>query len=403
VTESGSEAGDTADGTLPLHEDFSLRDPASALCESVANRAHHYDEQTKSVYVLRAEEVADMLVDPRLTSKRPKDRRLESVPPEYRPTQEQLKRFTSAWPIFLDGDLHRLVRAELVLGLQHASESDARMRLSQRVSALMECRRGREFDWVAEFAKPLSVAGIADLLHMTEQAAAPLVGHAAVVLDEMTTPLMLHDRAVAALAAVHELENWLAQSKDRSPSPLLVGLGRIWSAQEAGPLVATAALTQVITGALDPVVSLLAVLAERLTPELLEETGQTVLREELIRLASPFRFLPRYAVCPLQIGTHRIRAGERVVLGLATANLDPVKWDAPEEVAARGRVAHYAFGHGDHYCAGAAYCRTLARTVIEYMSKVGVTFQVSDCVREPELSLLRYRSLTGRLVEYRTC
>lgn len=389
-------------GSLPLHADFSRRDPGRALAQAVQSSEYHYDEQTRALYVLRAAEVADLLVDPRLTSKRPKDRRLETVPLEYRDVQVRLKQFTSLWPIFLDGDLHSLVRKELLVGLQGAGDAYASARMSRRIAELLGPRQDETFDWIADFARPLSEAGIADLLRLSEHETAPLVAHARAIIDEMATPLMLHDRAVLAWAAVEHLREWLEQNTDRPDSPLIAGLAKIWNAPEAGPLAATAALTQVITGGLDPVVSLLGILAERLRPEPLETTDPAVLREEILRVASPFRFLPRYATCPMRIGDHEVRTDERVVLGLATANLDPAKWTAPHELVPRGKEAHYAFGNGDHYCTGAGYCRALVRAVIAYLSDAGVCFEVADLAREPELSTLRYRSMTGRLVRYRS-
>ncbi|WP_017555817.1 cytochrome P450 family protein [Nocardiopsis baichengensis] len=59
----------------------------------------------------------------------------------------------------------------------------------------------------------------------------------------------------------------------------------------------------------------------------------------------------------------RIPRGDAVVCALAAANRDPSAFDAPERLdlaraPAGRRESHVAFGHGPHYCLGAALART---------------------------------------------
>jgi cytochrome P450 len=60
-----------------------------------------------------------------------------------------------------------------------------------------------------------------------------------------------------------------------------------------------------------------------------------------------------------------IRAGETVMVYLASANRDPARWDDPAEFELqRERERHVAFGHGVHTCIGAPLARMEARAAM---------------------------------------
>jgi cytochrome P450 len=61
-----------------------------------------------------------------------------------------------------------------------------------------------------------------------------------------------------------------------------------------------------------------------------------------------------------------IKAGERVMVYLASANRDPAKWDDPANFELkRERERHIAFGHGVHTCIGAPLARMEARAAMQ--------------------------------------
>lgn len=69
--------------------------------------------------------------------------------------------------------------------------------------------------------------------------------------------------------------------------------------------------------------------------------------EEVLRTASPVRTAVRRSGSPLDLAGERIPAGATVLVSLQEANRDPAGDDQP----------HLAFGHGIHYCLGAALAR----------------------------------------------
>lgn len=86
------------------------------------------------------------------------------------------------------------------------------------------------------------------------------------------------------------------------------------------------------------------------------------------------------------------------MLCLGTANLDPGRYPAPLEFRQRtGVPPSSSFGAGPHYCVGGRLARAIIEVLLNCLAKLGVYFIADQVEREPELPMLRYRRMTGRL------
>jgi cytochrome P450 len=66
----------------------------------------------------------------------------------------------------------------------------------------------------------------------------------------------------------------------------------------------------------------------------------------------------RYATEDVDLGGTVVRKGEAVMPVLAGANYDPRAYDRPDRLdLTRDSAGHVSFGHGPHYCLGAALAR----------------------------------------------
>jgi hypothetical protein len=66
----------------------------------------------------------------------------------------------------------------------------------------------------------------------------------------------------------------------------------------------------------------------------------------------------RYAIEPVEIAGTTIPAGAQVIISLAAANRDGQRYAEPDTLDIdRPYVRHLAFGHGIHFCLGAALAR----------------------------------------------
>ncbi|HEV2310463.1 MAG TPA: cytochrome P450, partial [Acidimicrobiia bacterium] len=81
--------------------------------------------------------------------------------------------------------------------------------------------------------------------------------------------------------------------------------------------------------------------------------------EESLRHDSPIQVLARAALADTEIADVGLRRGDRVVFGLASANRDEARFEAPTEFRVdRPRPReHLAFGTGPHVCPGASLAR----------------------------------------------
>jgi cytochrome P450 len=88
--------------------------------------------------------------------------------------------------------------------------------------------------------------------------------------------------------------------------------------------------------------------------------------EELLRYDSPVQRNRRRAMADLELEGNHIREGDRVLAFLGAANRDPEVFPDPDRLDVSRRPGrHLAFGHGIHYCVGAALSRLEAPIALE--------------------------------------
>jgi cytochrome P450 len=89
--------------------------------------------------------------------------------------------------------------------------------------------------------------------------------------------------------------------------------------------------------------------------------------EELLRYLTVIHTgVPRVATADVEIGGHRIRAGDGVLCYLPTANRDDERFEAPDRLDVRRKDrGHLAFGFGIHQCVGQALARIELQVALE--------------------------------------
>lgn len=99
---------------------------------------------------------------------------------------------------------------------------------------------------------------------------------------------------------------------------------------------------------------------------------------ELLRYCGPMAIgVTRYTKETVVLAGMTVPAGERVVLGLGSANRDPARFPDPDRLdLTREPAGHFSFGRGPHYCLGASLAQLEAELVITTL-----------CRRLPQLRL----------------
>jgi cytochrome P450 len=100
--------------------------------------------------------------------------------------------------------------------------------------------------------------------------------------------------------------------------------------------------------------------------------------EELLRCSGLPRILFRTAIHDVELNGVYIRQGERVVLRVLAANLDPEHFPEPDRVdVSRRRIRHLALGAGPHSCVGAGLIRmaavSISRPLVERFAAAELT------------------------------
>ena len=113
--------------------------------------------------------------------------------------------------------------------------------------------------------------------------------------------------------------------------------------------------------------------------------------EELLRYDSPVQKMARIALMDIDVNGQQIKQGQLVCFSFAAGNRDPEQFAAPARLdIARKPNRHLAFGHGLHYCVGAALARLEGQIAINSILK-----QLPELRLESE-NLEWHRNLTLR-------
>jgi cytochrome P450 len=122
----------------------------------------------------------------------------------------------------------------------------------------------------------------------------------------------------------------------------------------------------------------------RAQPDLMESAV-----EELLRWDSPVQFTARMPTTDVEFRGHRFRQGEALVAILGSANRDPEAFADPERLdLGRQDNRHLSFGHGIHFCLGAQLARIEAQIAFRELLRRLPDLHVPPGVK------LRWRRLT---------
>jgi cytochrome P450 len=222
-------------------------------------------------------------------------------------------------------------------------------------------------DLVAAFAFPLPFTVICQLLGVPESDQASLGRELTTLLSPVSTPAE-YPRAKAASDAVVAMLGALVDTKQHAPGDdLVTGLLAAREGEERltqQELLST--IFQLIVAGHDTTTSLIgnSVVSLLRNPEQLallcaDPDRITAAVEEFLRYDAPVPHSTfRYATESVEIAGVTIPAGAQVIISLAAANRDGERYADPDTLdIERPFVRHLAFGHGIHFCLGAALAR----------------------------------------------
>ncbi|GAA1214754.1 cytochrome P450 [Kitasatospora nipponensis] len=224
---------------------------------------------------------------------------------------------------------------------------------------------GQRVDVLAELAMPLSMTVISDLLGIPDVDRLDFSAWT----DTLLSPVPgAPARSRAAMREMHAFLVALITTKRAAPSDDL--LGDLITAHDAGARLSEAELVAMAflllfggyhNSAALVATTVMALLTHPAHRRALDAGRLTMgeVTEEVLRWNPPTMLaVRRFAVRDTRIAGSPVRAGERVWLSWAAGNRDPRAFEDPDAFnPSRATTGHLAFGHGAHYCVGAALAR----------------------------------------------
>ena len=235
---------------------------------------------------------------------------------------------------------------------------------------LAACRANGDFDLIADYAQPYSVAIICALLGVPTIDTARLLrwSHAIVKMYELVTPDAQKEAATSAAREFMDYTRALIEARRAEPDGLLVS--RLAQVEDGG-----ARLTD------DEIVCTVIVLlnaGHEATVNTMGNGTRALMRhpaqwarlvtgdvapvtavEEMIRWDSPLQIFERWVLDDgVVIAGQPIGVGEEIAMLFGAANRDPRRFaDADGFDVGRGDATHVGFGGGIHFCVGAPLAR----------------------------------------------
>ena len=319
---------------------------------------------SRSWLITRHEDVLAVLKDPRFTKNY-----LRVADDEYISQLTEVDRFMTNNLLALDPPDHTRLRALVQKAFSPRLIRAMRPRIQAITDSLLDAVQDQgQMELIADYAFPLPIQVIAELLGIPTEDKEKFRHWSGIVIRP-------HRTKESRLADVPELQAFLAYladiSEQRREDPREDLLSALVQAEEAADRLSEIELYSMLM--------LLIVAGHETTVNLIGNGVVTLIQypeqlallranpsligaaiEELLRYDSPVESsTDRFALEDVTIGGQHIARGDHVLVIIASANRDRASFGekADDLDIMRAENPHVAFGHGIHYCLGAALAR----------------------------------------------
>jgi cytochrome P450 len=277
---------------------------------------------------------------------------------------------------------HTRLRRPVTAAFNRGHVERLRPRVRELAAELLAEVDPSSFDAVGQFAEPLPVLVISELLGVPREHAPELRAwsQAIVRMYEPAPSAEVVDAAVTAARDFADLVRALADERRTARRDDLVS---DLVATDLSPDEVVASAVLLLNAGHEASVNvfgngLVALLERGLRPA--DDVALTV--EEMLRFDSALQLFERTATAPVTVGDVVVEPGQRIAALLGAANRDPVVFaDADSVDVRRDPNPHLAFGVGVHFCLGAPLARM---ELAESLAALFATFPDLRPAGEPE-------------------
>lgn len=368
-------------GRKALFSDEILQDPYPTYARLHGEGPLHYVEVAGKWAVwsiFSHAECASIAKDPRLSAKRAQQMLLP-LPLSRQAEFAELARMFSLWLIFMDPPEHTRLRKLLNKGFSPAAVEALRPQVEKIVDQMLDpLQKGSEFELLQEFANPMPVRIILEMLGIPQELRDTFSEWSRAIAAFRGNPNRTAEEAHAAqdaLIALTEFFRKAVAERRRNKGNDLISLlidieeeGEVLTedelyAQCIALLFAGHETTRNLIG--NGMYTLLKNLQEtdelRKNPEMIRSAV-----EEILRFESPVQFTARVLKEDIEVCGQPIRKGWTVLCMLGAANRDPKQFKQPNQLdLKRLNNQHLAFSAGIHSCIGAQLARLEGQIAIQ--------------------------------------
>jgi len=348
-----------------------LSDPYRYFARSRETEPVVWDQRHKTWLILDHKNCLAALRDPRFSSDRVNPfiaRKLSG--PDVSPLVRRAFEVLAGWMVFKDGADHSRLRTVLA----RAFTPKAVQAMKERVNTLSDellakISRENPFDLIRDFSIQLPSIVIAEMLGVPvadrnkfnrwSEDVAPVVSASLEDRGKYERVASGMDALVNYFAVL--LRRYEAEPQDNLITALLRASDNA-SALNEEEILATCTL--ILFGGHETTANLIAnsMLALLRHPDQIEllhsgRVDMAKMIEEFLRYDGPGKAVVRVIREDMEFAGCNMQAGQRVFIVLATANHDPAAFDDPDVLRLDRDPKHIAFGHGSHFCMGAALAR----------------------------------------------
>ncbi|MEV6334456.1 cytochrome P450 [Nocardia vinacea] len=267
--------------------------------------------------------------------------------------------------LFADPPQHTRLRSLVAKAFASRAIRDLGPRIEQIADTLLDDLTTRESaDLIDSYAFPVPISVICELLGVPDADKDEFRAWTAILVDDSAD---IEKRTSAGLSFFTYLTDLIAE---RSEHPLDDLLSELIIAKDDDDRLDQQELISMLflllTAGHETSVNLignalLELLIDRRAADRLRADPSKIPRfiEETLRYQGPVHFgTARYTTAPITLGNQYIDADEFIIISIAAANRDPQRFADPSRFDPnRSDTRNIAFGHGIHYCIGAALAR----------------------------------------------
>ena len=320
--------------------------------------------------IISHSECSSIAKDPRLSAKRAQQLLLP-LPISRQAEFGELARMFSLWMIFMDPPEHTRLRKLLNKGFSPAAIEGLRPQVEAIVDRMLKpLRHGSEVDLMSEFANPVPVRIILEMLGIPQELNETFVDWSRAIAVFRGSPNRTVEHAKAAQDALIGLTEFFRKTvaerrrnKGNDLISLLIDIeeeGEVLTEEELfaqciALLFAGHETTRNLIG--NGMYTLLKHPQEtaelRDTPDMIRTTV-----EEILRYESPVQLTARVLKEEIEVCGQRIPKGWTMLCMLGAANRDPKQFKEPNQLnLKRLNNQHLAFSAGPHFCIGSQLAR----------------------------------------------